>query len=125
MKRPRRLKPTTTAAPPSLLDDERLEEEPATKASVETKKEIRRRRRHPSTTELEVQAGPPTLSIYDSVSLNLSNKNKSSDILEIFDGTLDINSNYSGFIEVVVQSKDSDSDNVVSTYSEYFQVRFQ
>lgn len=44
---------------------------------------------------------------------------KSSDNIDLFDGPLDIQSNYSGFVEVIVENDEMD-DRVLSTYSDYF-----
>jgi protein-tyrosine phosphatase len=39
--------------------------------------------------------------------------------IDLFDGPLDIRSNYSGFVEVIVENEDMD-ERVLSTYSDYF-----
>lgn len=83
---------------------------PAAASSTAVPPNARRRRRR------RRENSESKLSIYD---LSLQNKEKPSDFLEIFDGKLDINSNYSGFIEVIVPSSEDDPKFV---YSEYFQV---
>lgn len=44
---------------------------------------------------------------------------KTSESIDLFDGPLDIKSNYSGFVEVIVENEEMD-DRVLSTYSDYF-----
>lgn len=44
---------------------------------------------------------------------------KTSDTIDLYDGPLDIQSNYTGFIEVIVENEDMD-DKILSTYSDYF-----
>lgn len=44
---------------------------------------------------------------------------KSSEEVDLYDGPLDINSNYTGFIEVIVENEDMD-DKTLSLFSDYF-----
>lgn len=101
-------------------DDEKEPEGEAVGGTVETKSEIeiksrRRRRRHGHSE----QAEPQQLNILDSLSLNHAVE-RSSDVVDVFDGPLDINSNYSGFVEVIVENEDLNDDRTLSVYGDYF-----
>lgn len=74
---------------------------------IEETKSRRRRRRH----RREENALASTV--------NLVNDNKEEDIL-IFDGPLDMNSNYSGFYEVIVENDDLDSEKGLSVFGDFF-----
>ena len=90
-----------------------IESTEETKAEVETKT---RRRRHGQSEQSE----PKPLNILDSLSLNHAIE-RSSDSVDVFDGPLDSNSNYSGFVEVIVENEDESDDKVLSVYGDYFQ----
>lgn len=97
-------------------DDERDDESEkieATTEAVEVK--VRRRRRHGHSEQSE----PQQLNILDSLSLNHAVE-RSLEFVEIFDGPLDLNSNYSGFIEVIVENDDLSDDKALSVYGDYF-----
>lgn len=116
----REVRPTKTTPASIMIDDSKFDDDepvsPVDAAKINAdRKKRRRRRRNP---ELELLSPPTDLSILDSISLNLA-KNKSSDFVELFDGGLDINSNYSGFLEVIVENEEHSSQ-IVSIYSDYF-----
>lgn len=43
-------------------------------------------------------------------------------LFSVFDGQLDLKSEYTGFVEVIVKNRQGDKDQVLSSYSEYFQM---
>jgi protein-tyrosine phosphatase len=45
---------------------------------------------------------------------------RSADSLDLFDGPLDTNSNYSGFIQVIAENDDLNDDKALSVYGDYF-----
>lgn len=108
-----RIVPTKT----EVDDDDDLDKVEATeetKAEIEIKNR-RRRRRHGHSEQSE----PQQMNILDSLSLNHAVE-RSSDGVEIYDGPLDSNSNYSGFVEVVVENDDLNDDKTLSVYGDYF-----
>lgn len=114
------VKKRTPPAPEADYDDEKEPESENVEATQETKAEIeiksrRRRRRHGHSE----QAEPQQLNILDSLSLNHAAE-RSSDAVDVFDGPLDLNSNYSGFVEVVVENDDPSDDKTLSVYGDYF-----
>jgi protein-tyrosine phosphatase len=111
-KRP--VKPVRTEVP--ILAKEKTDEMETDEPTTTVKPLRRRRRRQEFQKTLDNHITPTSLSIYDSLSLSLQNKN---DVIEILDGPLDINSNYSGFVEIVVQNSDGE---FLSVFSEYFHV---
>lgn len=85
----------------TTTDDVKIEED--------VKIERRRKRRHDDVVE------PKQLNI---LSLDHAAE-KTLEMVDLYDGPLDIKSNYSGFVEVIVENDDMD-DKVLSTYSDYF-----
>ncbi|CRK98538.1 CLUMA_CG011889, isoform A [Clunio marinus] len=85
-----------------------------TKAEIEIKTR-RRRRRHGHSEQSE----PQQLNILDSLSLNHAVE-RSPDSIDIFDGPLDISSNYSGFVEVIVENNDFNDDKTLSVFGDFF-----
>lgn len=101
-------------------DDEKEQEGEIVDATEETKPEIeiksrRRRRRHGNSEQSE----PQQLNILDSLSLNHAAE-RSSDSVDIFDGPLELNSNYSGFVEVIVENEEMNDDKTIAVYGDYF-----
>ena len=101
-------------------DDEKEQDVEPVEAAEVTKPDIdiknrRRRRRHGHSE----QAEPQQLNILDSLSLNHAVE-RSSDSVDIFDGPLDLNSNYSGFVEVVVENEDINDDKTLSIFGDLF-----
>lgn len=90
-------------------EDEKIETaSEVTNSDLETK--VQRRRRHESTE-------PKQLNILGSLSMH-----HSSDFISLFDGPLDAKSNYSGFIEVIIENEDDNEEKQVSAFSEYFPI---
>lgn len=79
---------------------------PSEDAKVQPAKKRRRRNDQPEPKQLNILA-------YSHAA------EKSSETIELFDGPLDMKSNYSGFVEVIVENDEMD-DRVLSTYSDYF-----
>lgn len=106
---------------PEEDEDEKEPEIEITEATEETKSDVepkpsRRRRRFGNSEQTE----PQQLNILAPLSLNHAVE-RSSDMVELNDGSLDMSSNYSGFIEVVVENEDLNDDKTLSVYGDYFQ----
>ncbi|KAG5682132.1 hypothetical protein PVAND_011508 [Polypedilum vanderplanki] len=90
-----------------------LNEEPGRLSNTEQTNRILQKRRKRN--QAEDSNEPKQMNI---LSLNHAAE-KISETVDIYDGPLDANSNYSGFVEVIVENDDMD-DKVLSTFSDYF-----
>lgn len=101
-------------APPPEEDDEESEKvDPTEETKAEVEVKTRRRRRRHGHSE---QSAPPPLNILDStLQLNAATEN-----VDVYDGPLDVNSNYSGFVEVISENEDLNDDKALSVFGDYF-----
>lgn len=105
--------PKPAVKEPDVEEKEELvitDESKAPQQQIEIENAKRRRRRRHGRSESEPQNLPSTL----------NHAKEKEDDKVIFDGPLDINSNYSGFYEVIVENDDLDSDNTLSVFGDFF-----
>ncbi|XP_055376748.1 tyrosine-protein phosphatase 69D [Condylostylus longicornis] len=113
---------TTLSGGPPLLPEEtqREELERAGNLTQDASKILgnKRRRRHP---KLSMSESEPQISVQledTDLIAPMINTNQ----YEIFDGELDASSNYTGFLEIIVENNNHGSEKMLTAYSGYFEI---
>lgn len=104
-------KPVTDPALPQKDDLNKLGN--LTENSIKMLEGRKRRRRNPT-----VAVGREDTNLSTNIPLNHQDQAPSHNLPDIWDGEIDINANYTGFIEIIVRSEDT----VLMAYSDYFDV---